>query len=150
MKNIFSKKGIDYSQLPPESLKFAKIKPYPETDEERRNRIIKEYKEGEGKLAFVFINDIDQFMNPLNVEDLTHTLNDIIHLDGTPIMKKIYSYSYGMLFYNFKTWFTYYGRSLYRTKFGWFVKSNKWSTIYRSTGLFDALKYMYKYRKYNN
>ena len=88
--------------------------------------------------------------NYCNATENYFELCDIIHLDGTPIIGEKKSYSYGMLFYNFKTWFTYYGRSLYRTKFGWFVKSNKWSTIYRSTGLFDALKYMYKYRKYNN
>jgi len=153
MKNILSTDVSDILQPSIEDSKFKNLifdcDKKIEEEKERKKRI-KESWEDEDELKFIFIRDVNKFVNPNNIKNVVHDLHDIIHLDGTPIMEKIYSYSYGMLFYNFKTWFTYYGRSLYRTKFGWFVKSNKWSTIYRSTGLFDALKYMYKYRKYNN
>jgi len=80
-----------------------------------------------------------------------YLFRNFVNLDGTPIINENYYFSYHMLFYNFKPWFNHWGRSLYRTKFGWFVTTNKWGgTVYRATGLLDALKDMYKYRKKNN
>jgi len=136
--NIFNKRVLDPS--------LNKEKTFKEIGSDDDLNFLKNGKPSEFK--FKIRNENDKLLDFLEEEKFHHSPNEIIHLDGTPIIPEGGQYSYTKLFYNFKPWFKWYHKYLYRTAFGWIIvqlwggKERKIFALYRATGLFDAIKNM--------
>ena len=138
MKNIFSKRVLDPT--------LDKEKVVTEIGSDYDLDFLKNGKPSEFK--FKIKSENDKLIDSLEQDNFFRKSNEIIHLDGTPIIPEGGTYSPTKLFYNFKPWFKWYHKYLYRTAFGWIIvvlwggNERRVFCLYRAKGLFDAIKYM--------